>query len=661
MKSNILMLCASLGASTLFSSELPQTQLRLSPDESGKAISPHLMGVFFEDINYAADGGLYAELIRNRSFEMTAREQADWNALSFWSLDTEGEGKAYLNIDGSRPIHPNNPHYVIFGVDNPDGKVALVNHGFDGIPVVKGEELRLSLFARHLYTGFRWRPHDRDEEPIGLLARLVARDGEVIAETKLDKPTWEWTHITATLKADREEPLAHFELIGLDEGGVGLDMISLFPEKTYKGRPNGLRVDLAETIAALQPKFMRFPGGCLVHGNGLPNAYKWKDTVGPQEERKGQANLWGYHQEVGLGYYEYFQFCEDMGAEPLPVVPAGVSCQNSGFTGGEGQDCVPMQDMADYIQDVLDLIEWANGPADSTWGAVRAAAGHPEPFGLKFLGVGNEDRITEGFETRFKLLEAAIREEYPEITIIGTVGPFWEGEDFDKGWKLAREMDLSMVDEHYYMPPQWFLDNMERYDSYDRDESAVYLGEYAAHDVDRKSTLRSAIAEAAYLTHVERNGDIVQMVSYAPMLANLQHTQWVPDLIYFDRHEVYPTINYEVQKIFSNYSGDIYLPMELVGDASGIAWSAVKNSECGTTYIKLVNPGEEAVSVSLDLGKIPSKLKSLLLTGDPMAENTSESPDTVEVQEQQLKAKKGALTLELPPCSLRLIVLPAKG
>ena len=347
-------------------------------------------------------------------------------------------------------------------------------------------------------------------------------------------------------------------------GKVALDMVSLFPEKTFHNRPNGLRADLAQVIADLEPKFMRFPGGCLVHGDGLDNIYHWKETIGPVEQRKPQPNIWRYHQSKGLGYFEYFQFCEDIGAKPLPVVAAGVCCQNSNFLVthkyGIGQLGLPMDQMPAYVQDVLDLIEFANGPVTSTWGAKRAAAGHPKPFGLQYLGIGNEDKITPVFRERFEMIYKAVKAKHPEITVIGTVGPNPDGDDYDKGWKIADELHLPMVDEHCYKSPQWFWENLQRYDAYDRSRSKVYLGEWASFDDKRRSTLRSAISEAAYLTALERNADVVRFASYAPLLAKRDHTDWTPDLIYFTNTEVFPTINYHVQQLFSVNSGDFYFP-----------------------------------------------------------------------------------------------------
>ncbi|HET7897744.1 MAG TPA: carbohydrate binding domain-containing protein, partial [Flavisolibacter sp.] len=319
--------------------------------------------------------------------------------------------------------------------------VGLKNPGFDGIVVRAGEKYNFSLFAKQLSVA-----------PLTLTISLQNRRGDLLAQSSLSTSSKDWKKYTATLTPSQNDDSATLVILATTEGKLALDVISLFPEKTFKNRPNGLRADLAQLLADIKPKFIRFPGGCLVHGDGLGNMYRWKNTIGPVEQRKEQRNIWGYHQTTGLGYFEYFQFCEDIGAKPLPVLPAAVSCQNSGGTwriGGTGQRALPMADMQDYIQEVLDLIEWANGPATSAWGAKRAAAGHPAPFNLQYVGIGNEDKITPEFEQRFQMIYDAVKAKHPEITVVGTVGPFHSGEDFDKGWKLANQENVPVVDEHY--------------------------------------------------------------------------------------------------------------------------------------------------------------------------------------------------------------------
>jgi alpha-L-arabinofuranosidase len=587
----------------------------IQADSPGKPISKDLIGVFFEDLSYAADGGLYAELVQNRSFEYSPADHDGWHGLTSWELLQSEGGNATLTTGTASPLHPNNPHHAVLSTFG--GTAGLKNSGFDGIPVKSGDPYRFSVFTRQL-----------DGNAAPLVVRLESKSGGLLAESKLPPATADWNARGTVLKAAATDPDARLVVLTSGTGKLALDMISLFPEKTFKLRPNGLRADLAQAIADLKPRFMRFPGGCLVHGDGLGNIYHWKNTIGPVEQRKGQSNIWQYHQSAGLGYFEYFQFCEDIGAKPLPVVAAGVCCQNSGARitrkWGQGQQGLPLDQMPAYIQDVLDLIEYANGPATSTWGAKRAAAGHPEPFHLQYLGVGNEDHITPVFRERFQMIHDAVKQQHPEITVIGTVGPSPDGEDYEKGWQIADELRVAMVDEHYYQPPRWFWENLRRYDRYDRGKSKVYLGEYAAHDDKRRSTLRSAIAEAAYLTSLERNGDIVAMASYAPLLAKLGHTHWSPNLIYFDNTAVFPTINYHVQQMFSHHSGDLYLTTE-TADAAGFAASAVRDSATGDLIIKLVNGANSARPVQVKINgaaKLPAEATRIFLAGnDPSAVN----------------------------------------
>ena len=594
--------------------EASSVKISIRADEA-KAISPDLFGIFFEDLNYAADGGLYAELIQNRSFEYSSADNPDWNFFTAWELRQNG-GKSSIALETETPLHPNNPHYLVVSLDG--GDVELCNSGFDGIVLKAGASYRISLFARELSGTID-----------ALQIRLMSRLGDVLGEATLAEPTGAWTKYTATITPTADEGFARFVLLIQGTGSIALDVISLFPEATFRSRDNGLRADLAQAIADLQPKFMRFPGGCLAHGDGLDNMYRWKDTIGPIETRREQPNIWNYHQSVGLGYYEYFKFCEDIGAKPVPIVPAGCCCPNTGakYTGlwEQGQQGLSMDEMPDYVQEVLDLIEWANGPATSTWGAKRAEAGHPEPFGLEYLGIGNEDRITPVFEVRFRMIHDAVKAKHPKIILIGTVGPRPDGEDYDLGWQLAREMQVDMVDEHVYQKPDWFWDNVQRFDGYDRSAPTVYLGEFAAHDIGRRSTLRSALAEAAYMTALERNGDVVRLVSYAPLLGKQRRLQWEPDLIYFDNAAIYPTINYYVQQLFTSNSGDRYLPTTVSAEPEKlIALSCVQESNSGDMILKLVSRSDVPVRAEIALsgvGDIAPNASCTVISGDLMDEN----------------------------------------
>lgn len=415
---------------------------------------------------------------------------------------------------------------------------------------------------------------------------------------------------------------------------------------------------MAQAIADLHPRFVRFPGGCASHGQGLENIYRWKNTIGPLESRKPMKNIWGYHQTMGLGYFEYFQFCEDMGAEPLPVLAAGVPCQNSAcipgkLLGGGQQGGIPMEEMDEYVQDILDLIDYANADSkNNKWAKMRAEAGHPEPFGLKYIGIGNEDQITDVFEERFAMIYKAIKEKHPEITVIGTVGPFYEGTDYEEGWDLADRLKLPMVDEHYYNTPGWFIYNQNYYDGYDRSGSKVYLGEYAAHLPGRPNNIETALAEALYLTAVERNGDIVRMTSYAPLLAKEGYTQWNPDLIYFNNREVKPTAGYYTQLLFGQNAGNTYLPAECAVDnqredvRKRIATSVVRDSRTGDLIVKMVNLLPVPVKADLDLpsGTSDSSASLHVLSGKPADKNVKPVSSSLAVGED--------LAYEMPAYSL---------
>jgi alpha-L-arabinofuranosidase len=529
----------------IFAETRPEpVRINIEAGAKEKPISRDLIGIFFEDINYAADGGLYAELVQNRSFEYSEKDHRDFKPLSHWDLSLADGCNAGMVVETESPLNSDNPHYAVVSIErNADNGVRLNNDGFGGIVVKQGERYDLSYFSRGLAGDARVAS-----------AQLVSKSGAVLAEGAAPNGGPEWSQQKLALQSNADATDARLVLCFGGTGKIAIDMVSLFPQKTFHG--HGLRPDLAQTIADLQPKFMRFPGGCVSHGSSLANLYRWKDTIGPVEQRREKANLWGYHQSYGLGYFEYFQFCEDIGAAPLPVLAAGVSCQ---FAKG-GQQAIPMDEMPAYVQDVLDLVEYANGPATSTWGAKRAEAGHPAPFNLRYMALGNEDAITPAFSQRLEMLAKALKEKHPEIQLIGTAGPSYHGPDHDRGWAIANRLKLELIDEHYYMPVGWFTANTNFYDNYPRDGAKVYLGEYAAHDTNRAATLRAAIAEAAYLTSLERNGDVVALASYAPLLGKLGNTQWNPNLIYFTNTAIVPTPAYYVQKLFSTNAGDRYLP-----------------------------------------------------------------------------------------------------
>ncbi|MEO8534154.1 MAG: alpha-L-arabinofuranosidase C-terminal domain-containing protein [Flavobacterium sp.] len=595
--------------------------------QQSKKISNMLTGVFFEDINYAADGGLYAELVQNRDFEYALSDKkgsdGNWNPTMAWSGD--------FKIEKENPIHAHNPHYAVIR----EGTIR--NSGFDGITLKAGEKYDFSVFAK----GSKF------------TVRLKGSNGETLAEALLS-PKAAWKKLNVAIKVSKTVTDAHLEISTYGETAV--DMVSLFPQQTFKGHKNGLRSDLAETIADLHPKFVRFPGGCVAHGDGIENIYKWKNTIGPLEARIPMRNIWGYHQSMGLGYFEYFQFCEDIGAAPVPVLAAGVPCQNSSDGGAGQQFGIPMEDMNQYVQDVLDLIEYANGSTATQWGKKRAEAGHPKPFNLKYIGIGNEDLIGDVFEERYRLIVKAVQQKYPEIIVIGTVGPFFEGTDYKEGWAIADDLKLPMVDEHYYQSPGWFINNQDFYDSYDRSKSKVYLGEYASWG----NKFYNALAEALYLTAIERNGDVVSMASYAPLLAREEHVQWNPDLIYFNGNQVKPTVNYFVQKLYGQNPGDFYIESSVkLSDTNNevskrIGVSVVQDKASGDLIVKIVNMLPIAVmpSIAVKNLNVTGSAVYTLFTGNP--ENTTARP-----VEQKMNEKE-AFSKELPPYSFAVIRLKTK-
>ncbi len=519
-----------------------RAELRIEINKPAVELSPHLYGLFFEDINYGADGGLYAELVQNRSFEYFPRDNPEHTPLFVWEkIEREG-ARATLSVADARPLNANNRHYLEISVAGPaPGRAGVANTGFDGIRLDAGARYDFSVHARvENWSG-----------PSSLAVTLELPDGTPAGSLSLEGPELDgrWRKLEGAITADRSADRARLVVTTSGRGTLSLDMVSLFPQDTWRGRKNGLRKDLVQAMADLKPGFLRFPGGCITHGHGLENAYRWKDTVGDIAERKPNWNLWGYHQTYGLGYFEYFQLCEDLGALALPVLPTGVSC------GYRGLEIVPMDKLQPHIQDALDLVEFANGPAHSRWGSLRARMGHPAPFDLRYLCLGNEEHDTPEVRERFPLFVRALREAHPEIKIIGTSGLSADVPLYDL---MARER-VHSSDEHYYELPDWFIHHQKRFDSFDRSKPKIFIGEYASWG----NNLFNALAEAAYLTGVERNGDIVDMTAYAPLLARSGHAQWHPNLIYFDQRAVLRTVNYHVQRLFSLNKGDSYLSHSL--------------------------------------------------------------------------------------------------
>ena len=648
-----------------------QAQKPMKAPKGGKPISDELIGIFFEDISSSADGGLYAELIQNGGFEYNANERDGWGPMTAWKVIRPGHSLGRMETRMDRPVHANNPTYARLHVERVkeyyDYKgwkgFGIENGGFEGIPVKAGAHYNFSASLRTPLIG-------------GMQVRVAliepqgwGKDPKLLAEAIVNAKNPSWNKYEAVLTPSDDCANASLQILALKAGEMDIDDVSLMPEDTYKG--HGLRKDLAEALEALHPKFMRFPGGCVVHGggDGMWNTYRWKHTIGPKEQRRQMKNTWGYHQSMGLGYYEYFQFCEDLGMAPLPILPCGVSCQ--GTNGGWGmkeqaQDVVPMSEMDEWVQDALDLIEWANGDVTTKWGRVRAEAGHPKPFGLKYLGIGNEERISPEFCERFSYMYKKIMEVHPEIVIVGTAGPGSHpgNPDLENGWKLAGELGMPIIDEHYYEPRDYFLTSRQ-YDSYPRDrKTKVYLGEYAAKD----KKLIDALAEGLYLLHVERNGDIVCMTSYAPLFAKKNATNWNPDLIYFDNERPYLTCSYYVQQMFGQSSGQYYYGDCVdIADATNLqGQSVILNVKTRKLYVKLCNASADAKQASINLSRFSLKKQATktVLIGSPDDENfatphsdqQSENYDAQPIapRKETVKAQK-KFRLDLAPYSMVML------
>lgn len=529
-----LALAAILLLASTAQSAVSDVDLRIAVDKPTVELSPHLYGLFFEDINFGADGGLYAELVQNRSFEYHPRLNPAHTPLFAWEKVERDGARASLAVSEAQPLNANNPHHLEITIAAP-GRAGVANSGFDGIRLDAGARYDVALYARVADWSGR----------TSITLALELPDGTTAGSVTFAGLDGTWKKFEGQLTSTHDTDHARLLVTTTGRGTLALDMVSLFPQDTWRGRKYGLRKDLVQALADLKPGFLRFPGGCIAHGQGLANRYRWKDTVGDVAERKPNWNLWGYHQTYGLGYFEYFQLCEDLGALALPVLPAGVSC------GFRGLEAVPMDGLQPHIQDVLDLVEFANGAVDTPWGSLRARMGHPAPFNLRYICLGNEEHDTPEFRERFPHFARALREAHPEIRIIGNSGINSDIPLYD----LMTREQVHSSDEHYYEPPEWFLSNQHRFDTFDRAKPKIFVGEYASWG----NSLFNALAEAAYLTGAERNGDLVEMTAYAPLFARIGHMQWGTDLIYFDQRQLLRTANYYVQQLFAQNKGDVYV------------------------------------------------------------------------------------------------------
>ena len=580
--------------------------ITVQTDQPGALLNHGMWGVFFEDINFGADGGLYAELVKNRSFEFP-------EPLMGWEVSGKANG---VEIRDDKPFSKVQPHYARL-----QAGTAVANEGFRWLGVKAGEAYDFSVQARA--TGLP------DVQIV-----LLDASGKVLASRLLKKFSPEWQMQKLTLVPKATEPKAKLKVSVSGSGSVDFDMVSLFPRNTWKNRPGGLRADMVQMLADLHPGFMRFPGGCIVEGHTLTNRYQWKTTVGPVAERKLILNRWNdefkhrptpdYYQSFGLGFYEYFQLCEDIGASPLPILNCGMACQ---FNSGE---LVPLDQLDPYIQDALDLIEFANGPIMSEWGKKRAALGHPAPFNLKMMGIGNE-QWDQVYIDRYAKFHQVLKAKHPEIKLVSAAGPGPDDDHFKFAWPKLRELRADIVDEHCYANPLWFLENNHRYDDYDRNGPKVFFGEYAAQSdkvvsTNNSNNLECALAEAACMTGLERNGDVVTMASYAPLFANAEAWQWKPDLIWVDSLHVYGTPNYYVQKMFANNPGNVTVPVKVdAGGGAAFFVSAARDYDSGETILKVVNAASRLVVANLNFTgtqRMARKASVITLCGDLADENS---------------------------------------
>lgn len=636
---------------------LVQESITIQIDRPGAAIPATLFGVFFEDINFAADGGIYPERIKNRSFEFS-------EPLMGWKKVEANGARGSLEVRAEDPLNANSPHYLRLKAET-DG-FGLSNEGFRGIGLKQGETYTFSAYARSA-GGLK-----------ALKISVVDANGTELGRARLSGFGKAWKRLSVPLRPNATEAKAMLKLTTEEPGTIDLDQVSLFPVNTYGKRPNGLRPDLVQLLKDLHPGFIRFPGGCIVEGRNLDERYQWKTTIGDPAQRKQIINRWNlefrtrnparapedYFQSFGLGFYEYFQLCEDTGAEPLPILNCGMACQ---FNTGQ---LVPLEGLDPYIQDALDLIEFANGPTTSTWGRKRAELGHPAPFNMKMLGVGNEQWGPQYVE-RYEIFAKAIKAKYPDIKLISSAGPSPQGERFDFLWKALRGLQADLVDEHYYQPPKWFLENAHRYDNYPRTGPKVFAGEYAAHAQaknrpDRPNNWEAALAEAAFMTGLERNADVVLMASYAPLFAHVEAWQWSPNLIWFDNLRSFGTPSYYVQKLFSANRGTRLLPakVEGSGEVKDLYISASFDAKSNEVILKVVNTAATARTMNVNLAgaaKVGAEARALTLASHDLAvENSLNEPTKLAPVELRVNLAGSRLPYQFVAHSLTVLRVPCQ-
>lgn len=651
---NLLLILLSLLVTATTHAQV--NKMTVNVKKPGAEIQPTMYGLFFEDINYAADGGLYGELVKNRSFEFPQ---------NFMGWETYG--KVTLKNDG--PFE-RNPHYARLEHPGHDHKrTGMQNEGFFGIGVEKDKEYRFSVWARKLNGNSKIRIQLIDPSSMGEHQAVASQDLEILSK--------EWEKYELLLKPNETNAKLKLRIFLESANPVDLEHISLFPLDTWNGHKNGLRKDLAQALYDLKPGVFRFPGGCIVEGTDLETRYDWKKSVGPVENRPLNENRWhytfshrffpDYYQSYGLGFYEYFLLSEELGAEPLPVVNSGLACQ---YQNNDESAHIAVAELDSYIQDALDLIEFANGDTNTEWGKLRAQMGHPEPFNMKYIGVGNEQWGTE-YVDRLKPFVEAIRKAYPEIKIIGGSGPGSEGEQFEYLWPEMKKLKVDLVDEHFYRPESWFLKQGARYDNYDRKGPKVFAGEYACHGSGKKwNHFYAALLEAAFMTGMERNADIVHMATYAPLFAHVEGWQWRPDMIWFDNLHSFNTASYYVQQLFSLNKGTHVLPLTMdkkavtgADDQNGLFASAVWDKQQNEVIVKVVNTSDQSQTVNLNFDGIKKDEKlgngklTVFNSSDPIAENSIDNPTLIMPVESDLQTDGNQLNSNIGPRSFYLFKL----
>ncbi len=644
-------------------------EMVVNVSKPGAKIQNTMYGIFFEDINYAADGGLYAEMIKNRSFEFP-QNLMGW--IPFGKFQVMDQGGPF----------DRNPHYVrLSDPGHVHKRTGIENEGFFGVAVKKDATYRFSLYARCPQG-------DSGVLQVQLVDNDTMGEHQEFTSDDITVSGKEWKKYTLTITSRKTIDDAHLRIFlaaakGQKITSIDIEHVSLFPTDTWKGRENGMRKDLAQALADLKPGVFRFPGGCIVEGTDLEQRYQWKNSVGPVENRPLNENRWentfpyrlfpDYHQSYGLGFFEFFQLCEDFGCEALPVISCGLACQFQNDIKDEKTVHVALDDLDPYIQDALDLIEFANGDINTTWGKVRADMGHPAPFNLHYLGVGNEQwdyKDNPAFTSRLKKFLDVLKKKHPEIKYIGTTGPDSEGWKFDLLQPKMKELKADLYDEHFYRNEAWFMDkvNRHRYDSYDRKGPKIFAGEYACHGKGKKwNHFNASLMEAAFMTGFERNADIVHMATYAPLFAHVKGWQWRPDMIWYDNLRMFKSCSYYVQQLYCHYKGTNVLPLKMNGrnvcgdeDQNGLFASAVVDKGNGQVYIKIANVGDNAQPVRLSLKGLKKATGAKVITltsSDPVAENTLDQPEKITPKESTAALNGNILEASVAPKSFNVYVI----